>query len=242
MTELIQIAPDPEGADRPTSLRHDDKTVRINLGCGPKAKHIPGFINVDCDENCEPDVLADLAYGLPMFENESAAEIHMYHVIEHIWPKNLERVFRECRRILQPGGVLVLEQPDIVKCAINLLQVLTDGEPTRINNLGVQGFFGDGEPGNEASMHKWGYTHQTLTPVLQKAGFKYIELHDKTVNPAKAFAATTRDFRVVAKKEVPGGPVNTPEPGAVPIEALQPEAAQAIEEAAKAVTDPKSAQ
>lgn len=84
------------------------KKVIINLGCG--RTRIPGSTGVD--QVLIPgfvDVVHNLNELPYPFEDNTADEIHFYHVIEHLDDpiKKLE----EIHRILKPGGVLHLRCP-----------------------------------------------------------------------------------------------------------------------------------
>jgi len=56
----------------------------LNLGCGNR--HRPkedGWINVDIDAGCNPDVIRNMDRGLP-FDTNSVDGIYCSHVIEHV--------------------------------------------------------------------------------------------------------------------------------------------------------------
>lgn len=79
----------------------------LNLGCG--RDHRAGAVNVDVNPGVDPDEVVDLA-DLPWpWADNSVARIHASHVFEHL--PDLEAVLRECARILQPGGRLIVRWP-----------------------------------------------------------------------------------------------------------------------------------
>lgn len=78
------------------------------LGCGKT--RIPGAIGVDrVPIDGYVDVIHDLDVTPYPFESNSASEIHLYHVLEHLHDplKKLE----ELHRILMPGGTLFMRVP-----------------------------------------------------------------------------------------------------------------------------------
>ena len=82
------------------SLQLENK-VRLNLGCGHAI--LEGWINVD-KYNPRAEVKADIL-KLPFAAN-SADEILMSHVIEHLpWRKHID-IFESLHRILKMGGKL----------------------------------------------------------------------------------------------------------------------------------------
>jgi ubiquinone/menaquinone biosynthesis C-methylase UbiE len=69
---------------------------------------LPGFLNVDAYG--KPDYAWDLEEFPYPWEDNSADEIVMNHVLEHIQP--WWEAFNECVRILKPGGCLYINVPD----------------------------------------------------------------------------------------------------------------------------------
>jgi len=80
---------------------------KLNLGCGRFKK--PGFVNVDCYAELEPDVvqdLNDLPYPFPSGHFE---RIEADHVLEHLY--NPLQVMGELHRLLKSGGELIMRVP-----------------------------------------------------------------------------------------------------------------------------------
>jgi hypothetical protein len=77
------------------------KPSKINLGCGQFSK--PGYLNVDIFPG--GDLTLDLRRGLP-FESNCCDAIFSEHFFEHIdYPEPARHLFRECLRVLKPGGI-----------------------------------------------------------------------------------------------------------------------------------------
>ena len=82
-------------------------TIKLNLGSGP-FKGENGWTNVDL---FGADINHDLKNGLPLKDN-SADKIYSSHVFEHIPYKDLLDVICEIRRVLKPGGTLLVCVPN----------------------------------------------------------------------------------------------------------------------------------
>jgi SAM-dependent methyltransferase len=84
--------------------------MKLNLGCG--YNKLPGYINVDQDPLCEPDIVADLEDVLP-FEDDSVDEIVMSHVLEHLGQstKSYLNIWKELYRVLRDKGVIKITVP-----------------------------------------------------------------------------------------------------------------------------------
>src|SRR5262245_52165949 len=81
---------------------------KINLGCGPHSK--AGFLNIDLFPG--GDLTLDLRRGLP-FESNCCEFIFSEHCFEHIdYPEPITFLFRECLRVMRPGGELRFSVPD----------------------------------------------------------------------------------------------------------------------------------
>jgi predicted SAM-dependent methyltransferase len=91
-------------------IRHKNlyRPVKLNLGSGVFLK--PGFLNVDLF--CGGDVTLDLRRPMP-FESNCCEFIFSEHFFEHFdYPGVIGGIFKECLRILRPGGTLSFSVPD----------------------------------------------------------------------------------------------------------------------------------
>lgn len=175
--------------------------VRLNLGCGRKLFHkAEGWINIDIvapKESIPGEAIfvEDDIRSLLKFENDSVDEIHAYHVIEHFAPYEIEPMLTDWFRVLKPGGLLVLEQPDIIKACINVLQSKTTKEMNLHFNLGLLGIYGEQDPDNPYMAHRWGWEFETLAQFVENVGFVNTQ-----ELPAQTHMKEARDFRLEATK------------------------------------------
>ena len=83
--------------------------VSLNIGCG--LNKLEGFINIDCDEKLEPDLVLDITKGLP-YPDDTVERIYMAHTIEHINEGRHGYVLEEVWRVLEPGGTFFISYPE----------------------------------------------------------------------------------------------------------------------------------
>lgn len=188
----------------------DDPRIRLNLGCGQRL--ISGFQNIDIEEpenlekvleaNPEEDketffTKADVRNLGNIFEENYADEIHAYHLLEHFSFPEAKIALQHWLSVLKPGGVIVLELPDVTKCAMNLLQAHTSQDANLVMRMGLLGIYGEQDVNKPYMQHKFGYWPEFLCEVLVEAGFEGpLVMETKT----KEFTRGVRDFRVEARK------------------------------------------
>ncbi|HEY3203426.1 MAG TPA: hypothetical protein VGL03_07160 [Thermoanaerobaculia bacterium] len=90
---------DPGGKERPT---------RLHIGCGQQS--IPGWVNIDSRGLPGVDQVLDVRRGLPF---DGVAAIYAEHFLEHLSLDDGLAFLRECRRALQPDGILRLSTPNL---------------------------------------------------------------------------------------------------------------------------------
>jgi hypothetical protein len=85
--------------------------MKLNLGCG--FRRLDGYLNVDISEACHPDRVVDLE-SLPWpFEESSASEIALFHVLEHLGADSgvFLGIMKELHRVGEPGALLKIVLP-----------------------------------------------------------------------------------------------------------------------------------
>ena len=95
-------------ADAKAFLTRATLPLKVNVGCGNEP--FPGWVNLDLDPAVRADIVWDVTDGLP-FPDNSCAFIYSEHFLEHIPVQQGVRFLSECRRSLQPGGVVRIGMP-----------------------------------------------------------------------------------------------------------------------------------
>ena len=80
--------------------------MKVNLGCGNRKKE--GFVNVDWDKECKPDIIADLNVNLPFKDNE-VDEVYCSHIIEHV--DDIFHFMYEIWRVCKPKALVKIIAP-----------------------------------------------------------------------------------------------------------------------------------
>ncbi len=158
--------------------------LKINIGAA-KTK-MPGYINVDIRPIA--DVQADMR-ALPDNWKGRIVEIVANHCIEHLAFWEAKEALAHWQAMLKPGGKVIMECPNIQKCAMNLLKY-----PDRLA-LGLWGIYGLQTSNIPEMIHKSGWTPEMLIDACYKAGFsKAYEA------PPQWHKREIRDMRVEAIK------------------------------------------
>jgi predicted SAM-dependent methyltransferase len=169
---------------------------KLNLGCGDKI--LEGYVNVDVAESrrgLKPDVLCDLHALTPIADN-SVDEILSVHVVEHFWRWEVVGVLKEWVRVLKPGGLMILECPNLLSACQEFLK-----DPDANSGPGQEGqrsmwvFYGDPAWKDPLMVHRWGYTPRSLAQIMHEAG-----LVNMRQEPAQFKLREPRDMRVVGAK------------------------------------------
>lgn len=171
--------------------------MKLNIGCGKQTWN--DFVCTDAVQHPKATRPLDLVYAFEFADDgrlkhpidlpdDCASELHSYHFIEHVFRWEADSVIREFRRLLLPGGTLILELPDIEKAARNLLNGDTD-------QMCMWPLYGDPGTKDPYMCHKWGYTPKTIKQLLTGNGFNKVRI----LPPKTHGKRGNRDMRIEAR-------------------------------------------
>jgi predicted SAM-dependent methyltransferase len=158
--------------------------VVLHVGCGPNERsrlermfHEPGWreVRLDIDPPVAPDIVASLT-DMSVVADESVDAVWSSHNLEHLYPHEVPVALKEFRRVLKPGGFVLITLPDLQVVAERILADKLDevlyvspaGEVTPLDMLFGYGRF---VAHNLYMAHHCGFTAKTLTNALIQAGF-----------------------------------------------------------------------
>lgn len=162
--------------------------VNLHLGCG--GKRWDGFINVDMATGA--DVVADLK-KLPFDDNYADMAIAV-HVFEHFYYWDAFTALKEWKRVLKPGGKLVLELPSMNKVFFYISECIRLKEPMVLQKVHLA-LWGDPNWQRPEMCHRWGWSKEDLQAALTECGFKGI------THEIPRYHMKSRDMRIEAYKE-----------------------------------------
>ena len=99
--------------------------MKLNLGSGRNS--LNGYINIDIEPLVGADLVWDAQTFLP-YDDGTIDEILVYHLLEHFEVNRLKPILRHWRRLLKPGGTLIIESPDFAKLFPFLLEKVESDE------------------------------------------------------------------------------------------------------------------
>lgn len=145
-------------------LRPEGRGIKLHLGCGDY--WLDGYINIDQAIYGGTDLILDIREKLP-FQDSVVEVIEAHDVLEHFNKYELDRMLPDWKRLLIPGGKVVITVPDLDEY---ITMYNSDRDKAMLHIYGI-----DDSPG-----HKWGYTQNTLKELFEKYGFKDV-IVEKTI-------------------------------------------------------------
>lgn len=159
--------------------------VLLHVGCGTAPAHrMPDVfkgsdwteVRLDIDPGVNPDIVADVA-DMNVVRSGTVDAVWSSHNLEHLETHAVPAALQEMRRVLKPGGFLLLHMPDLMRLAElvvdgKLETVMYDSPAGPITPLDM--LFGHGrslENGNHYMAHRTGFTQERLGNLLLEAGF-----------------------------------------------------------------------
>lgn len=133
-------------------------------------------VRLDIDVSVAPDIIASITDMSPV-ESGSMDAVWSSHNVEHLYPHEVPLAFAEFRRVLAPGGFLLLTLPDLQQVAELVAQDKLM-EPAYHSPAGpiapldmLYGHRGAIAGGNSFMGHRGGFTARSLQAALAEAGF-----------------------------------------------------------------------
>lgn len=147
-----------------------DQPLRLNLGSFTDVRE--GWVNIDPFVLWGGTLPLDVREPLP-FPDASCELVHAEHFLEHVVPSDALRLLRECRRVLQPEGVLSIAVPDLAPLLTAYPEALPDEQPLPRGELptalGRINWLMRGDSLHPT--HLYAYDEPTLRLLLESAGF-----------------------------------------------------------------------
>ena len=148
------------------------RQTHLHIGCGEK--YLSGFVNVDANPRLRVDLWLDVRNGLP-FRDGTVDSIYSTHMLEHLYPDELQRVLQECFRVLRPQGGMRIIVPSLRSAfqaySQGRLEWFPEQFPRRFDSLGgrfANFMFCDGQ-------HRTAFDFDHIAELLARAGFDPIE-------------------------------------------------------------------
>ena len=211
---LTPAAPvDEDWSLRDSHLHCAHSELKLEIGPGERPR--PGYIHLDPRPLPHIELLGTMT-DIPL-PNDCCDEVFSAHVIEHVPDDMLWKAFREMRRVLKPGGRLLLRGPDALKLyeqfehdhqSADMLDRLLGGDQDYPDNF----------------HYSW-HSEERAVELAREAGFIAIQPLDQSSDgweawegfPPGTWAAT--DFLVEAKRPATVRPSITlsgwPHPGSL---------------------------
>jgi SAM-dependent methyltransferase len=185
--DLASLAPEPASSARSAPIAA--RTV-LNVGCGYPLRqklhrHFAGpewrEIRVDIDPGVRPDIVCSITDMKPVASG-SVDAIWSSHNLEHIYRYEVPNALGEFKRVLKPGGLLLMTLPDLQQIAELIVAdrledeayISPSGPVTALDML-----FGHTPSlarGYAFMAHKTGFTSRSLKALLTAAGFVEVRL------------------------------------------------------------------
>jgi len=152
-----------------------DGKVRLHLGCGND--YWPGYVNIDSSQVADLDLCLDFSQIGEYYMDSSVAEVVMIHCLSYLRLWEARDLFKDIYRLLETSGRLIIELPDLAKCA----QKVLDSEGNLDSYLeaarGIYAFdLGQIAHREMYTSYCFGWSSWHLSLELKKVGFRQVNI------------------------------------------------------------------
>jgi hypothetical protein len=175
------------------------KIQKLHLGCGDT--YLNGYINIDVSPYSAADMVFDIRNLGNFFQKNTISEVLMIHALGYLRLFDAQYLLSICLDILIPGGKLIIEFPDIIKCSkmiINNCGTVEKGDLFQYIE-GIRGFYAFDldqiKYKVQFTPYTFGWSANHMKYELTHLGFKQISILD-----GNAHERPQRDTRVEATK------------------------------------------
>ena len=147
----------------------------LHVGCGktPPPTWLDGFseVRLDIDPSVQPDITASM---LDLGAIGPFDALYSSHALEHLYPHEVLVALREFRRVLKPGGAVIVVVPNLegIKATEDVVFVSPGGPISGLDMIyGMSGRVAE----NPYMAHHYGFVRETLQDVMEQAGFSRCE-------------------------------------------------------------------
>jgi predicted SAM-dependent methyltransferase len=110
-----------------------------------------------------------------MIQTDSADAVAAIHVLEHFYEWEAFDVLTEWKRILKPGGKMILELPCMDKVFGYVVQCIQKNEAMQ-PFMTTLAMYGDPKHKSVEMTHKWGWFANSLKALLADVGMREIRI------------------------------------------------------------------
>jgi predicted SAM-dependent methyltransferase len=107
------------------------------------------------------------------YADNSVDAVAAIHIIEHFYLWEVTDILQEWKRVLKPGGKLILELPCMDKVFWYIAKCIEQNVPMK-ERFSAWALWGDPYTMDEGMMHRWGYFIRDMSKLLTSAGFKHV--------------------------------------------------------------------
>jgi len=147
--------------------------MKLNIGCGYNP--LKGWLNADISADSAAEKVMP-AQNLELAD-DSVSEIKAQQLIEHLGFFKAKYFLAECWRVLEPGGTLTLETPDIEKT----FRIFLAGNHA-VKEVALGWVYGSETPGMN---HLYCFPAELLAALLVEAGFEAGEKEEFFFQPSR---------------------------------------------------------